>query len=262
MDSDRYSRQIWIPRFGKQSQDALRSSTLGVVGAGGVKSPLLLYLCAAGVGRIRIIDFDRVETSNLNRQILYGTSDVGAFKAEAAAARLRDLNPDIVIEPIVARLEETNFDELLGDCQLLVEGGDSGDARFRFNRCALARGKTYVHASAHYNYGYVMTVVPGSSACFECVFSDLPPTHGGAVPILGTAAAISGSVAASEIISILRGAGPTLDQQMFFFDGWTNWACHLPNPRSPECPACGGVAGAPDIAKTLRSSAPEPHREN
>lgn len=263
MNDGRYSRQVWVPRFGEKSQDALRRSSIGVVGAGGVKSPMLLYLTSAGVGKIRIIDFDRVEISNLNRQILYGTSDVGAYKAEAAAVRLRDLNPEVEIEPIVARLDESNFNALLGDCDLIVEGGDSGAARATFNRCALREQRTYVHASAHYNYAYVMTVVPGASACFECVFRDLPSSHGGAVPVIGTATAVSGSVAASEIISILRGAGPTLDRQMFFFDGWTNWATHLPNPRLSGCPGCGDMTSiSPRLANSDSEAAGPNHKHS
>jgi molybdopterin/thiamine biosynthesis adenylyltransferase len=239
----RYSRQIWIPRFGEVSQNALQRSSIVVIGAGGVKSPMLLYLAAAGVGRIKIIDFDTVELSNLNRQILYSMSDVGKFKAKIAAGRLHDLNPEIDVEGVVARLDEDNFDEHTRGVDLVVEGGDNSAGRKWFNENAVSRRLTFIHASAQFNYAYVMTVVPSVSACFECLFSDLPDSHGGPVPIIGTAAGVAGSVAASEAISILSGKGPTLDKSIFFFDGWTNSAMHLPNPGHPDCRVCGPNRG-------------------
>lgn len=236
--NSRYSRQVWIPRFGEICQRKLAGARVAVVGAGGVKSPLLLYLAAAGVGYIRIIDFDRVELSNLNRQILYSTDDIGALKAEVAATKLRAINPEIVMEPVVARIDAENFDEHLGGVDLVIEGGDSSPARKSFNKNALERGMSYIHASAQYNYAYVMTVVPRISGCFECLFSDLPDSHGGPVPILGTAAAVAGSVAASEAITMLCGRPATLNESIFFFDGWRNWATHLPNPRREDCAIC------------------------
>jgi adenylyltransferase/sulfurtransferase len=209
------------------------------VGAGGVKSPLLLYLAAAGVGQITVLDHDYVELSNLNRQILYRTSDIGRPKAEAAAEALMALNPEIRVDGIVAHAEPTNFDDLLAGHDLVFEGGEGADERRVFNEWALDTKQTYIHASAQYNYCYVQTIVPGVTACFECSFSDLPASHRGPVPVIAPCAGVAGSVAASEALAILMGMPPSLGDEIFFYDGWANFATRLPNPRRLECHACG-----------------------
>ena len=241
LSNGRYSRQEWIPRIGEAGQQNLTNSSVAIIGAGGVKSPLLLYLAAAGVGRICVIDDDQVELSNLNRQILYRTSDIGRFKAEAAAETLQNLNPDILIEPVVAHASPDTFDDLLTGYDLVFEGGSSAEERRNFNSWALRAGQRYIHASAQYNYAYVQTVVPGSTACFDCSFEDLPRSHQGPVPVIGPATGVAGSVAASEAIGILLGRTPTLDADIFFYDGWANWAMRLPNPRRANSHACSGT---------------------
>lgn len=234
----RYSRQEAIPSLGKERQNRLLNSSVAIIGAGGVKSPLLFYLAAAGVGKIRIIDFDRVELSNLNRQILYAMEDIGKYKAEVAATRLRAINPEIVIEPVIEKVSFQNFNELVGDFQLVFEGGDSAQSREEFNKAALKYNKTYIHASAQYNYAYVVTVVPFKTACFECIFDDLPRSHGGPVPIIGCATGVAGSIAASEAINILTGYGPRLTDRILFFDGWLNEFLNIPVKRKEDCAAC------------------------
>lgn len=238
LGNGRYSRQEWIPTIGDDGQRHLGDASVAVIGAGGVKSPLLLYLAAAGVGRLALIDDDRVELSNLNRQILYRTSDIGRLKVEAAADTLRDLNPDIEVSAVAAHAEPATFTELLGGYDLVFEGGNSAEERRSFNLWALRARQPYIHASAQYNYAYVQTVVPGSSACFECSFDDLPRSGQGPVPIVGPAAGVAGSVAASEAIGILIGRPPSLSTEIFFYDGWENWAMRLPNPRRSDCQAC------------------------
>lgn len=180
--------------------------------------------------------------SNLNRQILYRTGDIGRFKAEAAAETLRSLNPDVQIEGIVARASPNTHSSLLLGYSLVFEGGESAEERREFNRWALKEEQTYIHASAQYNYAYVQTVVPHESACFECSFRDLPSSHGGPVPVIGPATGVAGSVAASEALRILLGMPPSLDVAIFFYDGWANWASCLPNPRAADCAACSSNA--------------------
>jgi molybdopterin/thiamine biosynthesis adenylyltransferase len=241
LSDGRYSRQEWIPTIGEAGQRHLASASVAIIGAGGVKSPLLLYLAAAGVGRLSIIDDDRVELSNLNRQILYRMSDIGRPKAEAAAETLRNLNPDIVVEAVTAHADPDTFASLLTGFDLVFEGGSSAEERRNFNLWALRARQRYIHASAQYNYAYVQTVVPGNSACFDCSFEDLPQSHQGPVPVIGPAAGVAGSVAASEAIGILLGRNPTLDTEIFFYDGWANWAMRLPNPPRRGCAACAAV---------------------
>lgn len=237
----RYNRQEAIPRLGLAGQRRLKKRRVAVIGAGGVKSPLLFYLAAAGIGFLRIIDYDRVELSNLNRQILYSTQDIGKHKAEAAAERLAALNPDIDVEPVVARITDDNFDELLAGFDLVFEGGDSAEGRQLFNREAVARNICYIHASAQYNYAYVFTVVPYVSACFECIYSDLPPSHGGPVPVLGCATGVAGAVAACEAINILSGVGPTLANRIWLHEGWTNETFSISVRRKESCCVCGSI---------------------
>lgn len=237
-ENTRYSRQEAIPNLGKERQEKLLNSSVAVVGAGGVKSPTLFYLAAAGVGHIRIIDFDKVELSNLNRQILYTLEDIGKYKALSATDRLKALNPDITIEPVIEKISPENFEQLVGKFDLVFEGGDSAQSREEFNRGALKYKKTYIHASAQYNYGYVVTVVPFKTPCFECIFDDLPRSHGGAVPVIGCATGIAGTIAASEAINILSGHGPQLIDRVIFFDGWQNEFINIPIEKKSNCSAC------------------------
>lgn len=234
----RYNRQTLVPLFGHRGQDRLARSSVVVVGAGGVKSSLLFTLVAAGVGRVRIIDFDRVELSNLNRQILYNNSDIGEYKSIAAARKLIDINPEINIEPIVDRLDNSNFDFLLEGFSLIFEGGESADDRRQFNRKCLEHGWPYVHASAQYNYSYIFPVVPKVSGCFECMFDDLPVAEAGPVPVLGTATLMAGSLAASESIAYLvRGTFPSAGK-LVLHDNWINRAILLDASQRQGCLAC------------------------
>ena len=240
-ENTRYNRQEAIPNLGKKGQEKLINSSVAIIGAGGVKSPILFYLAAAGVGKIRIIDYDKVELSNLNRQILYTIDDIGKYKAEAASNRLKALNPEIIIEPIIEKVSQGNFYQLVGEFPLIFEGGDSAQGREEFNSSALKYNKTYIHASAQYNYGYVVTVVPFKTACFKCIFDDLPRSHSGPVPIIGSATGIAGSIAASEAINILLGNTPKLASRAIFFDGWQNEFINIPMERKKNCPACHSI---------------------
>lgn len=235
----RYNRQELVPQLGPEAQRLLGEARVVVIGAGGVKSPLLYYLVASGVGSIRIIDFDSVELSNLNRQILFTEHDIGRNKAEAARDRLLELNSAISIEAVPVRLTETNADELLGSCDVVVEGGDSLATRLLVNRWCLDAGSPMVHASAQYNYGYILTVLPHCSACFECVFPDLPDGHGGSVPVFGVATGLAGILGAGEVIKLLTKRGRFMIDGMLTFSGFLSDFIFIPSPRRADCPACG-----------------------
>ena len=217
----RYNRQQVIPLLGEEGQERLARSSVAVVGAGGVKSPILIYLAAAGVGRLRIIDFDRVELSNLNRQILFTSDDIGKFKAYCAENRLKALNPEISIEVELCRADTDSFDNLFSGFDLIYEGGDGFENRCQFNRWALRESASYIHASAHYNYSVVTTVVPGKSHCLECIYEGNYTNRGEAVPVLGIAAGIAGTVAASEGINILSGQSPAYADKLWVHQGWS-----------------------------------------
>lgn len=235
----RYNRQELMPQLGPEAQSKLRSARVVSVGAGGVKSPMLYYLTAAGIGTLRIVDFDQIELSNLNRQILYTEADLGRNKAEAAAQRLRHLNSDITIEAIEARLDETNIDELLDDFEIVIEGGDSLAGRQLCNDYCIRTRKPMVHASAQYGYGYVLTVLPGHTACFRCAFPDLPPGHGGSTPVVGVATGIAGSLGAGEVIKLAADVGDLVVDGYLTFSIFQGKFDFIPAEQDPRCQACG-----------------------
>ncbi len=234
-----------MPQLGPAAQQALGFARVASIGAGGVKSAMLYYLAAAGIGTIRIIDFDQVELSNLNRQILYTEADLGTNKAAAAARRLRQLNSDITVEPVETRIDEATIDALLDDVDIVIEGGDSHAGRLLCNAYCLRTGKPMVHASAQYGYGYVLTVLPGHTACFLCAFPDLPPGHGGTVPVLGVATGIAGSLGAGEVIKLVTGSGEPVVNGYLTFSVFQGRFDFIPAEQDPQCRACGGRPSEP-----------------
>jgi adenylyltransferase/sulfurtransferase len=235
----RYNRQELMPQLGVEGQERLDAARVVSIGAGGVKSALLYYLAAAGVGTLRIIDFDRVEVSNLNRQILYSIDDIGSNKAIAARQRLVRLNDEIRIEAIDARVDETSIDELTRGFDIIIEGGDSLHGRLLVNDHCLRSGTPMVHASAQYNYGYVLTVLPYRTACFSCAFPDLPLGHGGSVPVLGVATGLAGCLGAAEVIKLVTKVGQPVVDGYLNFSAFQGAFDFIPAPRRPDCTACG-----------------------
>ncbi len=196
-ENTRYNRQIQMPEWGEEGQRALKRARVVVVGAGGVKSTLLLCLTAAGVGTIRVIDFDKVELSNLNRQILYRASDLGTPKVAACRATLADLNGEIEIEAVQEKVTETNIESLCNNFDFIVEGGNSPWGRNLVNEYCLATRKPFTHVSAQFNYGYVFSVVPSQrTACFACFFPEdhTRREHTGPVPVSVLSTSIAGSL--------------------------------------------------------------------
>lgn len=235
----RYNRQELMPQLGTSAQRILDTAHVVSIGAGGVKSPMLYYLVAAGVGNLTIIDFDQVELSNLNRQILFSESDIGRNKAEAAAERLCQLNSQVTISAVHARVETHNIDTLLNGYQVVIEGGDSLPGRLLCNDFCVRNGVPMVHASAQYGYGYILTTIPGATACFQCAFPDLPPGHGGSVPVFGVAAGIAGSLGAGEVIKLITGIGEPVTDGYLTFSVFSNQRTFIPAPRDTDCGACG-----------------------
>jgi len=241
----RYNRQELMPQLGPQAQQRLARARVVIIGAGGVKSPMLLYLAAAGVGHLTILDFDRVELSNLNRQILYTEADIGRNKAEAASERLRQINSEITVEAIDIRVDEVNIDDLLRGHEIVVEGGESLAGRLLCNDYCIRTGKPMVHASAQYGYGYVITMLPGETACFLCAFPDLPEGHGGSVPVFGVPTGIAGSLGAGEVIKLITKSGQPVANGYLAFSVFSGRCDFIPAPRDPACAACGSGFGSP-----------------
>jgi adenylyltransferase/sulfurtransferase len=210
----RYGRHLVLPEVGVEGQLRLRAARVLVVGAGGLGSPLALYLAAAGVGRIGLVDFDTVDLSNLQRQILYGTADVGRPKLAAAAARLHDVNPHVVVQAHDARLDASNALEIVPDYDIVVDGTDNFPTRYLVNDACVLAGKPNVHGSIFRFEGQVSLFWPGHGPCYRCLFPEPPPP--GAVPncaeggVLGVLPGIIGALQATETIKWILGRGETL----------------------------------------------------
>lgn len=206
--NERYNRQEQMPEWGRERQERLADARVAVIGAGGVKSTFLMALAAGGIGNIRIIEFDKVELSNLNRQILYRTSGIGQPKGRLALQTLADLNPEIDLELVEEKVQSDNISDLLSGWDFIVEGGDSPAGRNLVNEHCLSTKKPFVHASAQFSYGYVFSVIPDwQTACFACFFPEdhTRAIHTGAVPVNVLSTSIAGSLGATEVFKWFLG---------------------------------------------------------
>lgn len=251
----RYSRHILLPQVGKKGQEKLKESRITMIGAGGLGSPALLYLAAAGIGHIRIIDSDAVDITNLQRQVIFQTQDIGKSKAHVAAERLRALNPEITIESREVRFTPANARGLLSDSHLVIEASDNFETKFLVNdACVLEKIPLILGGILRFE-GQVLVIVPGEGACYRCVFQNPPPPE--AVPscaeagVLGAVAGVIGSLQASEALKMLSGADLPAAGRMLAFDAFAGTIRSLSIPRNPRCPVCGEN---PQIHDLLTSS--------
>lgn len=227
-----------MPQIGEHGQERIAEASVVTVGAGGVKSPLLYYLAAAGVGHIHIVDFDDIELSNLNRQILYRTHDIGRKKAEAAAEELRELNPTIKVTYDLEKVTDKNIDRLLGGYSVILEGGDGPEQRLLCNSFALRTLTPMVHVSAQFGYGYVYTMLNGEDPCLQCVYPDLPESRKGPVPVWGVATGLAGVLGANEVLKVILGKGDLARGYLHSFSNFQNDFIKIPIDKREECPAC------------------------
>jgi adenylyltransferase/sulfurtransferase len=238
----RYSRQILLPQFGVEGQERLMASTVLVVGAGGLGSPVALYLAAAGVGRLIIADFDRVDLTNLQRQILHATDRIGTAKAESARRTLHALNPEIEIVPIGRRLEGELLREQVAASDAVVDGSDNFATRFAVNAACVATGRPLI-AGAVIRWEGQVSVYTGrpGDPCYRCLYGS-----GGEVEdtcsqngILAPVAGIVGSIQATETLKVLSGVGTTLAGRLLILDALEMRFRTLTLTRDPACPVCG-----------------------
>ena len=237
---ERYDRQLRI--LGEEGQEKLRSATVAVVGLGGLGSIITYYLAAAGVGKLIVIDDGLVELSNLNRQILYTTSDIGLPKAYIAAARLKALNPEVEVVPYQARLAPDNAGKLLGEADILVDGLDNWESRLILNRYAVEKGKPLVHGAVQGFYAQVTTVVPDKGPCLACFLPE-PPKPRGVIPIIGAIVGIVASFEAAEVVKLVTGMGEPLVGRLLVIDAYRGGTDIVELRRNPRCPVCGGSKG-------------------
>jgi sulfur-carrier protein adenylyltransferase/sulfurtransferase len=239
----RYSRHLIMPEVGMDGQLKLKNAKVLCIGTGGLGAPLGVYLAAAGVGRIGLVDFDVVDNSNLQRQILFGTKDVGRPKIAAAADRLRDLNPEIEIVTYETRLTSENALELFKDYDIIVDGTDNFPTRYLVNDACVLLGKPNVYGSIFRFEGQATIFAYPGGPCYRCLYPEPPPP--GLVPscaeggVLGVLPGIVGSIQAAETLKLILGAGDSLVGRLLLFDALEMKFRELKLRKNPECPACG-----------------------
>jgi adenylyltransferase/sulfurtransferase len=238
----RYGRHLVIPEVGVEGQERLKGSSVLLVGAGGLGSPLALYLAAAGVGRLGMVDFDRVDESNLQRQVLYGESDVGRLKLEVAAERLREINPHCRVEPHVVRLDSANALDILAGYEVVADGSDNFPTRYLVNDACVLAGKPNVFGSIFRFEGQVAVFWGAEGPCYRCLFPEPPPP--GLVPscaeggVLGILPGVIGALQANETVKLLLGIGETLVGKLLLFDALKMRFRELTLKKDPTCPVC------------------------
>ncbi|MEM1977110.1 MAG: HesA/MoeB/ThiF family protein [Nitrososphaerota archaeon] len=236
---ERYDRQIRFLGLGVEGQLKLKRAKVLVVGVGGLGSAATLYLASAGVGLLRIVDDGDVELSNLNRQILYGTSDLGKPKVEVAARRLKELNPEVEIEAIRERLMEENSGDLLSGVDLAIDCLDNFRARFILNDACVERGKPLIHGAIYGIEGRLMTIIPGKGPCLRCLIPR-EPAEQERIPVLGPLPGVVGSLEALEAIKMITGLGEPAVGKLIVIDGMDLSFHVVEVRRNPGCPVCGG----------------------
>jgi molybdopterin/thiamine biosynthesis adenylyltransferase/rhodanese-related sulfurtransferase len=242
-ERQRYSRHLIMPEVGLEGQRKLKAAKVLLVGTGGLGSPAALYLAAAGVGTLGIVDFDVVDETNLQRQVLYGTKDVGRPKLEAASERITDVNPNVRVVQHPQRLTSENALDILADYDVIVDGTDNFPTRYLVNDACVLLGKPNVYGSIFRFEGQVSVFATRGGPCYRCLFREPPPP--GLVPscaeggVLGVLPGIIGSLQALETIKLIIGQGKTLAGRLLLFDALTMRWRELTVRRNPACPACG-----------------------
>ncbi len=251
----RYSRHLMLPQIGEAGQLKLKSGSVIVVGAGGLGSPAAMYLAAAGVGRIGLVDFDRVDESNLQRQVLYRTADFARKKVAVAAETLRAMNPHVEIQPYDVRLGAGNALEIFRNYDLVVDGSDNFSTRYLANDAAALMKKPYVYGSVFRFEGQASVFWAGRGPCYRCIFPEPPPPESAPncaeAGVLGVLPGIIGLVQATEAIKILLGIGEPLLGRMLLYDALAMRFRELRVRRDPKCALCGD---APTITELTEYS--------
>jgi len=238
---ERYRRQIAIPGFGQAGQHKLEAAHVVVAGMGGLGTAASIYLVAAGVGHLTLIDAQRVELSNLNRQVLHWPPDVKRLKTESATEKLHVLNPSVSIDAKAEEITWKNIDELLRNADVVVDGMDNYQTRYLLNEACVRIRKPFVHGAVEGLNGQLTTIIPGDGPCLRCIIPK-PPPRKTALPVLGATPGVIGCLQAIETIKLLVGIGEPLIARMLFFDGERTSFTETEVHRNPKCPICGSMA--------------------
>jgi molybdopterin/thiamine biosynthesis adenylyltransferase/rhodanese-related sulfurtransferase len=247
----RYSRHVLVPEVGEAGQLKLLDSKVLFIGAGGLGSPAALYLAAAGVGTIGIIDADVVDDSNLQRQIIHNTERIGKYKAESARETLQALNPDVKVIPYIEFLDETNVHKLVAEYDLIIDGTDNFPTRYLLNDAAIIANKPIVHGSVFRFEGQVTVFKPHDGPCYRCLYPEPPPPalapSCAEAGVLGVLPGTIGLLQATEAIKLLLNIGDPLVGRLLTYDALAAEFTELRLFRDPNCPACGANAHPEDL---------------
>jgi len=239
---ERYDRQIIIKGFGKEGQEKLKRARVVIAGGGGLGSPSSIYLAAAGVGVLRIVDYDRVALSNLNRQVLPWDEDIGRRKIDSAAEKLRKLNQRVEVETIEEKITEANVSRLVAGFDLIVDAMDNLPTRYLLNKAAIDRNIPFFHGAVYGFEGRAMTIIPGETACLECVYHGAT-TPEEKFPVIGVAPAIIGCIQATEVIKYIVGIGELLTNRLLIYDGLSLKFTEFKVKKDQNCKHCGHLGG-------------------
>ncbi len=248
----RYSRHLMLPEVGLKGQEKLKGSSVLIIGTGGLGSPNALYLAAAGIGRIGLVDYDTVEDSNLQRQIIHGSNTLGVPKVESARARISDLNPFIQVDTYNEVLTSHNIEEIAGSYDVLVDGSDNLATRYLLNDFSVLNEKPYVYGSIFRFEGQVSVFDSRTGPCYRCLFPSPPPPelmpNCSSAGVLGVLPGIIGTIQANETIKILLGVGQPLAGRLLLIDALEMQFSEILLRKNPSCPVCGE---APSIKQLI-----------
>ncbi len=226
--------------FGEEGQEKLKRAKVFIAGAGGLGSPVSIYLAVAGIGTIMIVDHDTIELSNLNRQILHWNENIGMKKADSAMAKIKRINTDIKIVALAETITETNVSQLVADSDLIVDAMDNLPTRYLLNKTALEKGIPFFHGAVQGFDGRVMTIMPGETACLNCVYrgATLPKEK---FPVIGVTPAVIGCIQATEVIKYIVGLGKLLTNRILAYDALDMRFTELKVNKDPDCEHCGNL---------------------
>ncbi len=230
----RYSRQIRL--FSEAGQEKLKRTSVFIAGAGGLGSIISIYMAAAGFGKIRIADCDKVELSNLNRQILHGSNDLGQNKSDSALQTLNNINPEVEVDALVETINEENIDSLLQGTNLIMDAMDNFPTRYLLNKAAQQMKIPLFHGAISGWQGQATTIIPGKTACLACIFPRAPPAA--TFPALGSTCGVIGSIQVTEAVKYTLGLGDLLQNRLLLWDGFSSSIEEVSYEKRPGCQHC------------------------
>lgn len=236
-ERQRYNRQMMMKEVGEDGQEKLKRSKVFIAGSGGLGSPIAIYLAVAGVGTIRIVDHDRVDVTNLNRQVLHWDRDIDRKKVDSAMEKLRDLNSALSIEALGTTITEENVSQLVADFDVIVDAMDNLPTRYILNGAAIDKDIPFFHGAVHGFEGRAMTVIPKKTACLRCISRGPIPQE--KFPVMGVTPGVIGIIQATEVIKYILRVGKLLTNRLLMYDGLRMIFTEFKVKKNPNCEHCG-----------------------